>query len=488
MQVTETLSEGLRRRYAVCVPASDIEGRAKAKLAELGKNLRLPGFRPGKVPPNLVRQRYGTSVMAEVLQDAVNGVADRVIAERQLRPAGRPMVSLEGEPPLVAGAAADLNIKVEMELLPEIVLPDLTAISLTRLRSEPSEEAIATALDNLAKRSAVLEDIEEVRPAVTGDVLVVDFTGSVDGVAFQGGAATDAPIEVGGAGFVAGFTEQLAGLSPGESRTIEVTFPADYANSELAGKAASFEIAAKALKRHVVPVQDDALAVKLGLENFEKLREAVVAQIQAEYDQMSRLRIKRDLLDALFERSDFPSPEGLLESEFGAIWQRVEQDRREGRIDEEDRNKDEAVLRAEYRAIADRRVKLGLLLSDVGRLNEIQVSQAELSQALRAEASRYPGQEMQVIKFFQENAAAIEQLRGPIFEDKVVDYILSMAQVAERIVPPEDLALPGTELEATPKAATEAPAAAAPDTAPSEEVLAKDAMTDEGGPDTEEAA
>jgi trigger factor len=472
MQVTETLSEGLRRRYAVCVPASDIESRAKARLAELGKNLRLPGFRPGKVPANLVRQRYGTSVMAEVLQDAVNGIADRVIAERQLRPAGRPMVSLEGEPPLVAGAPADLNIKVEMELLPEIVLPDLAAISLTRLRAEPSEEAVATALDNLAKRSTVLEDIEEVRPAVTGDVLVVDFTGFVDGVAFPGGAATDAPVEIGGGGFIPGFTEQLEGLSPGESRTIEVTFPAVYQAAELAGKQASFEVTAKGLKRQVIPAQDDALAEKLGLENFEKLREAVVAQIQAEYDQMSRLRIKRELLDALFERADFPSPEGLLEAEFAAIWQRVEQDRREGRIDDEDRDKDEAVLREEYRAIADRRVKLGLLLSDIGRLNEIQVSQAELSQALRTEASRYPGQEMQVIKFFQENAGAIEQLRGPIFEDKVVDYILTVARVAERVVPPEELALPDAAASPVPKA----PQIAA---APAEEISAEIVETTE---------
>jgi trigger factor len=220
--------------------------------------------------------------------------------------------------------------------------------------------------------------------------------------------------------------------------------------------------------------------VKLGLEDFEKLREAVVAQIQAEYDQMSRLRIKRELLDALAAGSDFPSPEGLLEAEFGAIWQRVEQDRREGRIDEEDRDKDEAILRAEYRTIADRRVKLGLLLSDIGRLNEIQVSQAELSQALRTEASRYPGQEMQVIKFFQENAGAIEQLRGPIFEDKVVDYILSVAQVAERVVPPEELGLAGDE-------AAE-PAAAAPNEATSDDVAATEAMTDDGAPDAEAAA
>jgi len=498
MQVTETLSEGLRRSYAVCVPSADLESRAKARLAELGKNLRLPGFRPGKVPPNLVRQRYGSSVMAEVLQDAVNGVADRVIAERQLRPAGQPRVSLEGEPPMTAGAAADLNIKVEMELLPEIELPDLTAISLTRLRAEPSEAAVATALGNIAKRPDLLEDVQEVRPTVNGDVLAVDFTGFVDGVAFEGGAATDAPVEIGGAGFIPGFTEQMVGLSPGESRTIEVTFPADYPTAELAGKAASFEVVAKTLKR--VPALDDALAVKLGLEDFEKLHAAVVAQIQAEYDQMSRLRIKRELLDVLAAGAHFPSPEGLLAAEFAAIWQRVEQDRREGRIDEEDQGKDEAVLREEYRAIADRRVKLGLLLSDIGRANEIQVSQAELSQALRAEASRYPGQEMQVIKYFQENAGAVEQLRGPIFEDKVVDYILSVAQVTERVVAPEELALPEVAAPAAiaaPGDAAETDEVVAKEATPEEtmgedaaspEELAEEAMTAEGGHDPEVAA
>jgi trigger factor len=445
MQVTETLSEGLRRSYAVCVPASDIESRAKARLADLGKTMRLPGFRPGKVPANLVKQRFGTSVMAEVLQDAVNGAADQVIADRQLRPAGRPKVSLEGEPPLNAGAPQDLNIKVELELLPDIVLPDLAAIALTKLTATPREDSVTQALTNIATQNRAMEDLDEVRPAVNGDVLVVDFTGFIDGVAFNGGAAVDAPVEVGGSGFIPGFTEQLEGLSPGESRTIEVTFPAEYQAAELAGKAATFEIAAKSLKKMVTPELDDAFAVKLGLENFDELREVVGSQIQREYDQLSRLKLKRELLDALAGTADFASPESLLEAEFGAIWQRVEADRREGRVDDEDSGKDEETLRAEYKAIADRRVRLGLLLSEIGRVNDIQVTQAELTQALRAEASRYPGQEMQVIKFFQENQGAIEQLRGPIFEDKVVDHILSLAQVTEQVVTPEELALQGAE-------------------------------------------
>jgi len=248
---------------------------------------------------------------------------------------------------------------------------------------------------------------------------------------------------VAGGGFIPGFTEQLEGMKAGETRTIDVAFPAEYQAAELAGKAAKFEVVAKALKRGVPAALDDALATKIGFESFEKLNEALVAQIQREYDQMARLRVKRELLDVLAETADFASPSNLLEAEFAAIWQRVEADRREGRVDEEDAGKDDETLRAEYRAIADRRVKLGLLLSEIGRVNNIQVTQAELSQALRAEAMRYPGQEKQVVDFFTKQQGAIEQLRGPIFEDKVVDHILSVATVTEKIVPVEELAMPG---------------------------------------------
>jgi trigger factor len=441
MQVTETLSDGLRRSYAVRLPANEIESRARARLADIGKTLRLPGFRPGKVPANLIRKRYGSSVMAEVLQDAVNGVADKVVAERQLRPAGQPRVSLDGQPQLDAETPQDLDLTVELELLPDIVLPDLSALTLTRYRAEPSEETIGRALDSIARQNRTFEDLEP-RPAVVGDVLVVDFTGHIDGEAFEGGRATDANVEVGGAGFIPGFTDQLEGLAPGETRSIEVTFPADYHAADLAGKVARFDINAKALKQAITPALDDVLAATVGLESFDKLREAVVGQIQREYDQLARLRIKRELLDALAEEARFLSPPSLLEAEFAAIWQRVEADQREGRVDDEDAGKDEATLKAEYKAIADRRVRLGLLLAEIGRVNNVEVSQAELTQALRNEMSRYPGQEQQVLEFFQKNAGAVQQLRGPLFEDKVVDHILAVAQVSEKLVPPEELSLP----------------------------------------------
>jgi trigger factor len=442
MQVTETLSDGLRRAYAVVVPAAEIETRVRAKLADIGRTIRLPGFRPGKVPVNLVRQRYGASVMAEVMQDSLNTAADLVIEERGLRPAGQPKIALTGEPNLKSGAAPDLAFSVELELLPDIATPDLSALSLVRLRAEVAPEVIDKTLDRLAQQHRALTPVEEDRGAETGEILTVDFTGSVDGVPFQGGAGQDTAVEIGGSGFIPGFSDGMAGMKPGETRIVEVVFPTDYHAENLAGKAASFEVTAKSLARPGEATIDDALATKLGFESLDKLREAVTGQMQRELDQMSRLRLKRELLDALAEKADFQAPQNLVDAEFAAIWQRVQADMQSGQIDEEDRGKDPETLQAEYRAIADRRVRLGLLLSEIGRAAGIQVSQAELNQALRQEAARYPGQEMQVVEFFRKTPQAIEQLRGPLFEDKVVDYILEMAKLEDRLVTPDELNLP----------------------------------------------
>jgi trigger factor len=441
MQVTETLSDGLKRAYTVIVPAADIEGRRAAKLSEIGRTLRLPGFRPGKVPLPVVRQRYGTAVMAEVLQESVDTATQQVLSDRGLRPAVQPKVDV------VSGAdaaAADLEFKVELELLPDIAMPDFAGIELVRLKAEPTAEVVDEALAEIARRQADLVDVTEDREAVAGDVLKVDFTGRIEGTPFPGGAGTDMIVEIGGAGFIPGFSEQMAGMKPGESRTIEVTFPEEYGAKELAGKAASFDITAKALQQKVTPAIDDALAAKLGLDSADKLRELVRDQMQREYDQLSRLRLKRALLDALAERADFTAPDAMVESEFGQIWQRVEADLKAGTGDEEDRAKDEATLRAEYRAIAERRVKLGLLLSEIGRVNGVTVAADEMTRAMRAEAARYPGQEAQVMEFFRKNPQAADSLRGPIFEDKVVDFVLELARLEERVVDVAEL----TEAEA----------------------------------------
>jgi trigger factor len=441
MQVTETLSEGLKRGFTVVVPATQIEGKRAARLSEIGKTLRLPGFRPGKVPVTIVRQRYGTAVMAEVLEESVNDATRQVLADRGLRSAAQPkveVVSALGDAPGLT--LADLEFKVEVELLPDITLPDLTDLTLVRLKAEPAAEVVDEALAEVAKRQSELVPVEEARGAMVGDTLTVDYLGRIDGEAFPGGTGTDMNVEVGGGGFIPGFAEQMEGMVVGESRTISVTFPEEYGAKELAGKAATFELTAKALLHRELPAIDEAFATKMGFEGgLEKLRETVSGQIQREYDQLSRLRLKRELLDQLSKKADFAVPESMLEPEFQQIWQRIEADRKDGKTDEEDAGKDDETLRAEYRAIAERRVRLGLLLAEIGRMNGIQVGQDELMRAMRAEASRYQGQERQVMEFFQKNPQAVESLRGPIFEEKVVDYIVELAKVEDRVVSIDEL-------------------------------------------------
>ena len=448
MQVIETLSEGLLRGFTVVVPSTAIEDRRSAKLVEIGRQLKLPGFRPGKVPDKVVRQRFGTAVMAEVLEDSVNQATQQVLSDRGLRAATQPKVDVKGgiEP---AGAVHDLEFTVEVELLPEIMPPDFAALSLTRLKTEPDPESIDKAVAEVATRQRKLETVEEVRPAAKGETLTVDYTGRIDGTPFTGGAGTDVDIEVDGPNFIPGFTEQLEGMSPGETKTIDVTFPEDYGTRDLAGKAAQFEIVAKALKTaSAVPV-DDALAETLGFDNLEDLRAAVARQMRREFDQISRMRIKRDLLDRLSKDADFPVPPSMLEGEFTQIWSRVEADIKAGRQDEEDKAKDEDTLKAEYRAIAERRVRLGLLLSEVGRSQGVQVTADEMTRAMRVEAAKYGEQAGMVMEFFRKTPNAAEGLRGPIFEDKGGDYILDQAKVEERTVSAE-------ELSAEPPDATEA--------------------------------
>jgi trigger factor len=446
MQVTEVANDGLKRAYAVVVPAGDIAAERSKRLAELGKDLRLPGFRPGKVPAKVVQQRYGEAVMSEVLEQSVNKATQQVVSDRGLRPALQPKIELVNFAP-----EADLEFKVEMELMPEIPMPDFSGIEVERLKAEPADEQVTQTLASIAGRNRTLEDVAEVRPAVTGDVLVCDFVGRVaeppaegatepgEWTEFPGGKADDMPIEVGGTGFIPGFTDQLAGMSPGESRTIDVSFPAEYGSTELAGKAAKFDITAKALKRSVMPVLDDAFAKTLGFDDLGKLTDVLRGQLQQEYDNLSRLKVKRALLDGLAAKADFPVPEGMVESEFAQIWQRVESDLKAGRADDDDKGKDEDTLKAEYRAIAERRIRLGLLLSEIGRTNNITVSNDELMRAMRQEAGRYPGQEQQVMDFFRKNPQAAENLRSPIFEEKVVDFMLELAKVTDRHVAPDEL-------------------------------------------------
>ncbi len=437
MLVTETLSEGLKRGYTVNVPSATIETKRSAKLAEVGKTLRLPGFRPGKVPAKLVRQRYGQAVLGEVLEEAVNDATTKLLEERNLRTVARPKIELVG----AIADDKDLEFTVEVEVFPDFALPELSGIALTKLVAETPQDRIDTALNEIAERQKELVDVEEARAAEQGDTVVVDFKGTVDDVAFDGGTGTDMAVEIGGKGFIPGFSEGLVGINVGETRNVDVTFPEEYHAKELAGKPAVFELTAKKLQKGVVPELGDEFATKLGFASLEKLRELVETQIKREYDQLTRLRLKRDLLDALAAQVDFPVPESMVEAEFGQIWQRLEADRAAGQLDEEDAGKDEDTLKSEYRAIAVRRVRLGLLLAEIGRVNKIAIQQEEMNRAVQAEVMKYRGQEREVYEFFKKNPQAVESLRGPIFEDKVVDFILELAKIESKTVAPDELSI-----------------------------------------------
>jgi len=440
MQVTELPAEGLKKAFQVVVPAASLAARRDKRLAELGADLKLPGFRPGKVPVAVVKQRYGTAVAGEVLEQSVDAATRQLITDRGLRPAMQPKIELVNY-----AEGGDLEYKIDLELLPEISMPDFAGILLDRQKATPGEAEVDGFLATMRGRLANMEDVAEVRPAVVGDVLVCDFAGRIkneDGTLaepFQGGTASDMPIEVGGSGFIPGFTEQLAGMSPGEAKDIDVAFPAEYGSADLAGKAAVFAITAKGLKKKVLPEIDDEFAKRLGLPDMTTLRKQVTDNLQREYDAVARQNVKRLLLDALAERATFEVPEGMVTGEFEQIWQRVEADLKEGKLDSDDQGKDEATLKADYRAIAERRIRLGLLLSEIGRSNNIQVTNEELGQAMRREASRYPGQEKQVIEFFQKNQQAVESLRAPLFEEKVVDFVLELAKVTDVSVAPDAL-------------------------------------------------
>lgn len=435
MQVTETLTDGLKRGFTVVVPEPELAEKREKRLKELGRTLQLPGFRPGKVPMSMVRKRYGDAVAAEIVEGAVNDASDRLLSERGLRPAMQP--KLEVTRP---GHNSDLEFTIEMEVLPEISLPELTGISLTKLGAPVGEDAIEAALKTLAEQLRAYTPVETPRPAAAGEQLTVDFIGRVDGEAFAGGTAKDVNLIVAGPGFIPGFTEQVEGITPGETRTISVTFPADYHAKDLAGKAAEFEITAKALAVSEVPVIDDALAVSKGFESVADLREKISEQLGRDYEAMARQKLKRGLLDALSERAAFAAPESLVEAEFTEIWREVLREKAAGRTDPEDAAKDEETLKAEYRGIADRRVRLGLLVAEIGRVNGITVTDQDLQRAMINEVIRHGERGMEMIEFYKRNPGTMERFRGPVFEDKVVDYLLGQVTVEDKQVTAEELA------------------------------------------------
>src|SRR6266550_802463 len=466
MQVTETSAEGLKREFKITVPASEVEEKISRRLGEIGRSVRIPGFRPGKVPLPLLRKRYGPAVRHEVLETTVQGSSAEAMREHNLRPALPPQVEI-----VSAAEGADLEYKMSIELLPDMPEPDFTGLGIERLVAEVPEEDLDRAIERLAESQRKTEPVD--RPAESGDLIVVDFVGKIGDVEFPGGKGENVSIELGAGRFIPGFEDQLTGAKAGEERTIKVTFPADYGAPDLAGKDATFDVKVKEVQQRLPAAVDDSLAEAVGLENLAELRQEVRQRMQSDYDSVARQRVKRALLDKLAERYDFPVPPGMVEMEFNTIWQQHESEKEarqqmaasetgggategpidaaaliapeetalEGASDSEPAasEEDEEKLKEEYRHIAERRVRLGLLLAEAGRANNITVTQEELNQALAQEARRHPGYERQVIDFYRKSPEAINNLRAPIFEEKVVDYILELAKPAERKVSPQEL-------------------------------------------------
>jgi trigger factor len=430
MNVTETVHEGLNRVWRVVVPATEIGANVDLRLTELTKTIKMPGFRPGKVPLSIVRKRYGPSVMGEVLEKTVQDSSTKVLEEQDVRPAMQPKIEV-----VSFADGADLEYTIAVEALPQVEPADLSDLTLERVVAPVAEAEVDTALARVADRNKQFELVETPRPAETGDQLLIDYNGSVDGESRPGMSGQDHPLELGAGNFIPGFEEQLIGIMPGETRTISVTFPEGYHAADLAGKEASFEVTAKELRAAVTTVIDDEFAKTFGAADAAALREMVRDQMEREYGRLSRLKLKRALMDALAARHDFAVPQSMVDMEFESIWKQVEPE-----LTEEEKAKPIDEVKADYRVIAERRVRLGLLLSEIGRRGEVQVTQDELNRGLIAEARRYPGQEMKVLEAYRNNQRMLDALRAPIYEDKVVDHILGTISITDRDVTPEELA------------------------------------------------
>ena len=440
MQIVEKSGEGLSRVYGVTVPAADLTEKLEARIAEITPTLNIKGFRPGKVPTAHVRRLYGKALMGEVVEQTLSETTQKVISDNNLRPAGEPDLKPEGDIGQVIEGKADLAYELAVDLMPEFEPTDLTALELKRPVYEPSDAEVDEAVAELAKQNRTYEPrTGKTVKAKDGDMVVIDFVGKLDGEAFTGGTANDAELVIGSGQFIPGFEEQLIGAKPDTDVEVKVTFPEGYQAANLAGKEAVFEVKVKEIKAPVDTAPDDAFAEKLGIENLEKLRELLKTNLAEQYGRASRFKLKRALLDQLDSKHDFPLPPKMVEAEFASIWNQVQQDKANESLPPEDAEKSDEQLQAEYRKIAERRVRLGLVLAEVGRANEVQVTDQELAEAMRQEAMRYGAQAQQIFDLFRQNPNAQAQLRAPIFEDKVVDLIVSKAKVEDEAVSKEDL-------------------------------------------------
>jgi trigger factor len=440
MQIVEKSVEGLSRVYGVTVPSALLAEKVEARIAEITPTLNLKGFRPGKVPAGHVRKMFGRSLMSEVVEQTITETTQKVLADNNLRPAGEPDLRPEGDIQQVVEGKADLAYEIALEVIPEFEPADFSTISLKRPVYEPTDKEVDEAVSELAESSKTYEPRKgKSTKSKDGDQLLIDFVGRVAGEVFEGGSAEDATLTLGSGQFIPGFEEQLVGAKPGDEVLVKVTFPAEYQAAQLAGKDAEFTVTVKEVRAPKASAIDDELAKRLGIEDLEKLRDLLRSNLQSQFTGASRFKLKRALLDILDEKHDFPLPPRMVEAEFSQIWEQVQQDKTAGNLPPEDADKTDAQLEVEYRKIAERRVRLGLVLAEVGRVNNVQVTEQELAEAMRQEAMRYGPQAQQIFEFLRQNPSAQAQIRAPIFEEKVVDLIVSRAKVEDEKVSKEDL-------------------------------------------------
>ena len=439
MEVTQTKAEGLSRTFAIKVPASELQAKLDERIEEIRPQMKLKGFRPGKVPASHVRKMYGQDLMGELINKLVTETNQKALEDNELRPAGQPDVQIDGDMEAVVKGEADLSYNMNVDVMPEFEPADVTKLTITRPVAEVSQEQIDEALARIAEQNTQYEPRAKTAKAKDGDAVVMDFVGKIDGEAFEGGSAEQQTLVLGSGQFIPGFEDQLVGVKAGEEKEVNVTFPEEYGAEHLAGKEAVFEVKVHEVRAPKTAEVDDEFAKGLGLESLEQLTGLVKDQLKAEHDGASRAKAKRNLLDQLDEAHSFDLPPNMVEQEFNQIWQQLQAEMDAGRTADEDKDKSEDELKDEYRKIAERRVRLGLVLAEIGRVADVRISEQEVNQALVREARQYSGQEQQVVEFFRNNPGAMAQLRAPIYEDKVVDHILEVAEITEETVSREDL-------------------------------------------------
>jgi trigger factor len=442
MQVTETARDGLKRTLQVVVEKAELGERFSERLDELKDRVQIKGFRRGKVPTAHLKKVYGKSVMQEVLEQTVSDTSAKAVKDRNERPAQQPKVELIGFDEAafdrMVNGEADLSYKMDFEVLPPIPVADLSTLKLERLVADVDDAAVDKALADLAERNTSYEP-EEGRVAGEGDLVTMNFVGRIDGEVFEGGSGEGASLVIGKKQFIPGFEEGLIGLKAGDQKVVATTFPDDYPMKNLAGKAAEFDVSVTAVAKPKKPEIDEDFAKGLGAEDLKTLRGLVSDQIKREYDQASRAKLKREILDALDTAHKFELPASLVDFEFDNIWTQLENNLKASRKTLADEGKSEEELRAEYRGIAERRVRLGLVIGEIGEKNKLQVSQDEMRRALVEQARRYPGSEKQVYEYYEKTPGALAELRAPIFEDKVIDHVIAEAKPVEKKVSRDEL-------------------------------------------------